>query len=229
MLIEALKLSKNNTAVTLNDVSERAGTTLDFARRILADQTCISEGRATIIDSRTRFKLSILAVKLGALQQVARALTWQEFESFSEECLQATGFHTQKGVIVKDEVRRWQIDVIAKKGRMVLALDCKHWESPGYESRLSRAAEHQRLALHALLSKLTAKGESENEAPLALPMILTLYEPRARMVNGAVAVSVEQFADFLQGLSPYSTELPFMISDHGAKSSISQRVDDGLD
>lgn len=213
----------------MSKISESAGTTLAFAKRVLEDQTCISEEKATIVDSSTRLKLSVRAVKLGALQQVARALTWQEFESFSEECLQTTGFHTQKGVIVKDDVRRWQIDVIAQKGRMVLAVDCKHWESPGYESKLSNAAEHQKLALRALLRRMISEGEPENEAHLALPIILTLYEPRARIVNEVVAVSVEQFADLLQGLSPYSSELPFMIAENDAKSSISQHVDDGLD
>ncbi|TMI70347.1 restriction endonuclease [Candidatus Bathyarchaeota archaeon] len=228
VLVEAVKLGKNNAAVTLSEIAKSAGTTLAFARRILEDHIGNWDEKATM-DSSTRFKLSVRAVRLGALQQVARALTWQEFESFTEECLQTTGFYTQKGVIVTDDFRRWQIDVIAKKGRMVLAIDCKHWESPAYESRLRRAGEHQKLALRALLNKMIAKGERENEVLLALPIILTLFEPRARIMDGVVAVSVEQFADLLQGLSPYSSELPFMLPEHEAKSSICQRVDDGPD
>src|SRR5438309_11068340 len=100
-----------------------------------------------------RFKLAFEAVRNGGLQQVARALSWQEFEAFAEECLQTVGFDTQKGIMVKDDSRRWQIDVIAKKGRMILAVDCKHWESRGYASKRRSAAEHRSLVLHALLQE----------------------------------------------------------------------------
>src|SRR5437773_8376524 len=156
-----------------------------------------------------RFELAFEAVRHEGLQQVARALSWQEFEDFTEECLQAVGFDTQKGIIVKDDSRRWQIDVIAKKGPMILAVDCKHWESPAYLSKLRNAAEHQKLAVQALLEHMAARGQVGIEGILALPTILTLFEPRSRVVDGVVVVSIEQFADFLEGVSPFSSELPF--------------------
>jgi len=162
------------------------------------------------LTNSARFMLALEAVRHGGLQQVARALSWQEFEAFTEECLQAVGFDTQKGIIVKGGSRRWQIDVIAKKGRMILAIDCKHWESPGYESKLSNAAEHQKLAVQALIQQMGARGELGRERMLALPMILTLFDPRSRIVDEVVVLSVEQLADFLEGVSPFSSELPFI-------------------
>ena len=152
---------------------------------------------------------------------MARALTWQEFEAFTEECLRTVGFDTQKGLIVEDDSRRWQIDVIAKKSPMILAIDCKHWESPGYESKLNSAAQHQKLAVQALIRQMAARGEVGRDGLLVLPMILTLFEPRSRTVDGVVAVSIEQFADFLEGVSPFSPELPFIPAQGVAKSSIS--------
>jgi len=104
---------------------------------------------------------------------------------------------------------------------MILAVDCKHWESPGYNSKLIRAAEHQRLAVQALMHQMIETGELEGAGILALPIILTLFEPRTRIANGAVVVSVEQLADFLEGVSPYSSELPFIPAQSVAKSSIS--------
>ena len=173
------------------------------------------------LTNSARFMLALEAVRHGGLQQVARALSWQEFEAFTEECLQAVGFDTQKGIIVKGGSRRWQIDVIAKKGRMILAIDCKHWESPGYESKLSNAAEHQKLAVQALIQQMGARGELGRERMLALPMILTLFDPRSRIVDEVVVLSVEQLADFLEGVSPFSSELPFISAQRVAKSSIS--------
>jgi Holliday junction resolvase-like predicted endonuclease len=229
LIVEALKLSKNNAPITLNKIAESAGTTLSFAKRVLGDQISTSDGQPKIVDSSTRFKLSIRAVRLGALLRVTRALTWQEFESFSEECLQTVGFHTQKGVVVKDHLRRWQIDIIARKGRMILAVDCKHWESPGYNSKLSKASKHQKLALLALLRKESGEREFGDEQVLALPIVLTLFEPRYRIIEETVVVSVEQFADFLEGLSPYSSEMPFVLAQDVAKSSMSQSIDGRAD
>ena len=168
-----------------------------------------------------RFNLAFEAVRYGALQQVARALTWQEFEAFTEECLQRVGFETRKGTIIKDCSRRWQIDVVAKKGQMVLAIDCKHWETPGYDSKLSKAAQHQRMAVKALIQQMTQIDEAGTEGLSGLPVILTLYEPRQKLIGEAVAVSIEQFANFLDEVSPYSPELPFITPQRLAKSSIS--------
>lgn len=170
----------------------------------------LEDPKGARLTNSVRFKLAFEAVRHGGLQQVVRALTWQEFEAFAEECLQTVGFVTQKGLIVKGDSRRWQIDVIAKKSSMILAIDCKHWESPGYVSKLSNAAEHQKLALQALIQQMAARGEVGRGELLALPMILTLYEPRARIVNGAVVVSIEQLGDFLERVSPFSSELPFV-------------------
>jgi hypothetical protein len=219
--VEALNLSRNRETISLNEIAEKAGTTITFARKTLGDSIRGEDANAALLDSSTRFKLAIEATRLGGLRSVARALTWQEFEAFSEECLHAFGFCTRRGVIVKDDARRWQIDVIAKKSRMILAVDCKHWGSPGYASKVIKAVEHQRLAVCALLQQMTKAGEVDREGVLALPIILTLLEPRSRLTAGAVLLSVEQFADFLGGVSPYSSELPFILSQDSAKSSMS--------
>ena len=181
----------------------------------------LEDTSGTQLSNSTRFKLAFEAARHGALQQVARALTWQEFEAFTEDCLQSVGFDTQTGVIVKDDSRRWQIDIIAKKNRMILVIDCKHWESPGYESKLNGAAQHQKLAVQALVRQRAARGEVGGDGLLFLPIILTLFEPRSRAVDGVVAVSIEQFADFLEGVSPFSPELPFIPAQSVAKSSMS--------
>src|SRR5437660_3405291 len=103
---------------------------------------------------------------------------------------------------------------------MLLGMDGNHRERPGYDSKLSNAAEHQKLAVQALIRQMTARGELGREQILALPIILTLFEPRSRMVDGVVVLSVEQLADFLEGVSPFSSELPFIHAQSVAKSSI---------
>ena len=220
MIVETLKYTKGDKLLNISQIADRAKTTTEQVELILGPMLQLEVPSGAHLTNSARFKLAFEAVRHGALQQVARALSWQEFEAFTEECLQTVGFDTRKGIIVKDDSRRWQIDVIAKKSRMILAIDCKHWESPGYDSKLTKAADHQRLALHALIQQMTARGEVEREGVFALPIILTLFEPRSRLVDGAVVVSVEQFADFLEGVSPFSSELPFVHAQGVAKSSI---------
>ena len=220
MIVETLKHTKDDELLNISQIADRAKTTTEQVALILGRMLQLEVPSGAQLTNSARFKLAVEAVRHGALQQVARALSWQEFEAFTEECLQTVGFDTRKGIIVKDDSRRWQIDVIAKKSRMILAIDCKHWESPGYDSKLTKAADHQRLALHALIQQMTGRGDVEREGVFALPIILTLFEPRSRLVDGAVVVSVEQFADFLEGVSPFSSELPFIHAQGVAKSSI---------
>ncbi len=221
MIVETLKYTRSDKLLNISQIADRAKTTTEQVELILGPMLQLEVPSGAHLTNSARFKLAFEAVRHGALQQVARALSWQEFEAFTEECLQTVGFDTQKGTIIKDESRRWQIDVIAKKSRMILAIDCKHWESPGYDSKLIKAADHQKLALHALIQQMTGRGDVEREGVFALPIILTLFEPRSRLVDGAVVVSVEQFADFLEGVSPFSSELPFIHTQGVAKSSIS--------
>jgi len=220
VIVETLKYTRSDKLLNISQIADRAKTTTEQVELILGPMLQLEVPSGAHLTNSARFKLAFEAVRHGALQQAARALSWQEFEAFIEECLQTVGFDTQKGTIIKDESRRWQIDVIAKKSRMILAIDCKHWESPGYDSKLSNAAEHQKLAVQALIRQMTARGELGRERILALPMILTLFEPRSRMVDGVVVLSVEQLADFLEGVSPFTSELPFIHAQGVAKSSI---------
>jgi hypothetical protein len=208
--VETLKYTKGDEPLSIREIADRAKTTTEQVALVLGPLLQLEDPTGARLTNSARFKLAFEAVRHGGLQQVARALTWQEFEAFTEECLQTVGFDTQRGLVVRDDSRRWQIDVIAKKSPIILAIDCKHWESPGYESKLSNAAEHQKLALQALIHQMAARGEVGKEGLLALPMILTLFEPRTRIVGGVVVVSIEQFADFLEGVSPFSSELPFI-------------------
>ena len=219
--METLKHTNGDELLNTREIADRAKTTSEQVALVLGPLLQLEDPTGARLSNSARFKLAFEAVRHGGLQQVARALTWQEFEAFTEECLQTVGFDTQKGLIVKDDSRRWQIDIIAKKNRMILAIDCKHWESPGYESKLSNAAEHQKLALQALIQQMAAIGEVGRQRLLALPMILTLFEPRARIVSGVVVASIEQFGDFLERVSPFSSELPFMPVQTMVKSSMS--------
>lgn len=210
VIVETLKQTSGDQVVSVSQIADQAKTTAEQVASILAPMLQLEDASGMRLSNSARFKLAFEAARHGALQQVARALSWQEFEAFTEECLQIGGFATQKGIVLRDDSRRWQIDVVAKKGPIILVIDCKHWETPGYGSKVKKAAEHQKQAAQALIKRMRTRGEVGSERLLALPMILTLFEPRERLADGVAVVSVEQLADFLEGMSPFASELPFI-------------------
>lgn len=187
---------------------------------VLADLTGLEVSSGTSLGSSDRFKIALVASSLGAFERAARALTWQELEGFSEECLANARFETQKGIVFSGDKRRWQIDLTGVKNQTLLAIDCKHWESPNYSSRFNKAVEHQKQALQPLIRHMRAAGKLTRQEVWALPMIITLFEPRESLLNGVVLVSVGQLPEFLERITPLDPELPFISDDTIAESSI---------
>lgn len=189
-----------------------------MTREILAELTGLENPSGAVLSRSARFSLALEAVAVGASERAVRALTWQEFEKFSEECLTRAGFEAQRGLVFNHDKRRWQVDLIGLKDKILLAIDCKHWDSPNYSSRFSRAVEHQKRCLRPLIRHMRALGRLTLDEVLALPMIITLFEPRESLLDGVVLVSVGQMADFLGHMTPFDKELPF-ISDHSLSES----------
>ena len=220
VVIETLNQSRDGSAVNIDAVASRARTSKAFAREVLDNLGGLENSATMNLSRATRLRLAIQAAKAGGLREVARALTWQEFEEFAEECLYAAGFITSRGLIVKGEDRKWQIDLIARKGQLVLLLDCKHWTSPGYPSKFKSAGNHQKLAALALIHDVKIRASLGDEKIEVLPVILTTLEPHSQLSDGVVLVSLEKLADFLSGVTPFSRELPFISEEALLKNPI---------
>ena len=222
VIVETLKRTKGGNGINPVEIAQAARTTPEAALRVLEKFLNMENPDGTRLDSSARFNLASEAVRLGALQAVLRALTWQEFETFSEECLGRAGFETQKGLIFKNGRRRWQVDIIARRGQIMLVLDCKHWESPNYSSKFYAAVRHHKQSLRPLVRHMKIRGLFGNHQDVwALPVIITLFEPRVSVLDGVVLASVAQLGDFLEHVTPYDSDLPFILVPHIVESPIS--------
>lgn len=220
ILIEALAQTKDGARFDFEEIATQSRTTRKAVFSVL--QATIpgleqDHGRPT---HRMRFQLAFQAAKNGRFLEAAEALTWQEFEDFTVECLELAGFNAIKGIIVHGHGRKWQIDLTGKKGSMLLVFDCKHWHSQYYHSKIDSAAKHQKAAVLAMLQDVRSRKIFPETKLWVLPIILTLLEPRDRLVEDAVIVSLEKLADFLNGVTPYASELPFIASDNLMESPI---------
>lgn len=220
ILVETLKRTKAGVSVNIWEIAQSARTTPETALATLTRLLDLDSGQRVQLTAADRIKLALTAARAGGLEEASKALTWQEFEKFSEICLEAAGFETQKGVMVRDGTRLWQIDLVAIKDRMVLAIDCKHWKSPGYVSKFSRAINHHEESLRPLIHHLRSSGRFVDGEVRAVAIILTLLEPRRKIVAGVVLASISQLSDFLEHLTPYDPDIPFR--NEVAESSIRQ-------
>ncbi len=215
VLIETLRLSKGVDRAQIADIAVRAKTTESFARKALSNARIENDGSWVSLSPGFRVRLALDIARAGRLRDSARALKWQEFEKFAADCLDEAGFQTDKNVRVQGAGRAWQIDVVGIRGDLVVTMDCKHWNTPGYLSKFRLAAEHQRNATLHLLARPAEKMIQGDRERQALPVILTLSEPRGQLSEGVVLVSVEKLPSFLSGVTPYDENLPFMASPLG--------------
>ena len=209
VLIEALRQSKSSNILDLEQIALEAKTSKQVAKAIVTQFLDITHDDHFSIESTSRVQLALAIARIGRLKDAAKALSWQEFESFGSECLAEAGFRADKNVRVKGEGRVWQIDLIGYRGDLVLTIDCKHWNTSGYESRLAPPAEHQSTATAHLLRTLK-KTNVRGKSLQGLAVILTLLEPPARFLERAALVSVEQLPGFLTAVTPYDASLPLI-------------------
>jgi hypothetical protein len=221
IIVETLKRTVDNTLIDLAEIAQASRTTSLMAREVLTLLTGLETPSGASLSPSVRFKLAQEAARVGAFERAARALTWQEFERFSEECVSGAGFETQKGTVFNHDKRRWQVDLTGVRDQVLLVIDCKHWESPNYSSKFGKAVQHQNQCLWPIIQHLRALGRLTAQEVWALPMIITLFEPRESLLDRVVLVSVGQLADFLEHVTPFDLELPFISDRSMAESSIS--------
>ncbi len=212
VLLETLKMTKKREILDLEEIAFKSQTTLSFAKGVLSRTSSLTPADHVSLSPRDRVQLAMEVARRGKSNDATRALSWQEFEIFAVECLEESGFQAEKNVRAKGDGRAWQIDVIGFRGNLVLAIDCKHWNAPGSLSRFKLVADHQRTATSHLQTMLRERAIVRDNEWQVLPMILTLCEPPSQFSEGAVLVSVEKLPSFLNSVTPYDENLPFLSS-----------------
>jgi Holliday junction resolvase-like predicted endonuclease len=162
-----------------------------------------------------RIRIAELAISKGAdPEKVARELRWQEFEGLSAQILNREGYVTVNHFIFKRVARKYEIDVLAAKERMVLCVDCKHWHHGWAQSKIITAARNQFLRVQSL-SEVFAFYEKKHhiaswQLPRLLPIVLTLADVSSKLVDGVPIVSALRFRDFLCQVGPWDERLRFI-------------------
>ena len=207
-----LQLTKRKFRISVDNVRSEAGSEdLENELQAFKERGLINLNREFLeVTPRQRVMLAESLIRSGQdPQQVSKLLIWQEFEEFVEAALDESSFRSVRHLIFKSRVGRREIDILAWNDVWILVVDCKHWSGALTHSRMKIAAEAQIQRGRALVERpeiMQRRGMTRIELPL-LPIIITLGEPRERLIDGVPIVGVTRFSSFLQEASPYTSGL----------------------
>ncbi len=221
---ELLRFTLGERVASLDQISTYSSCSIALARRLASELGLQVLDGTVQLPRELRLDIAMSEANRGFLHDPSRFLEWRDFERFAERCLSYSGFETRRDVRVKGAGRSWQIDVIGAKDQLLLCLDCKHWAPPMPPSRLKVPENHQCAATRLYACKLARERNSEITS---LPVILTLFEPHQNFSERAVMVEIQRLPSLLQGLTPYTPDLPFVIVNaESGEKPISNRTPD---
>ncbi len=124
---------------------------------------------------------------------------WEEFEKFIKDIAEYHGFYTEHRVIFKDDYGRSEIDILAKRFDIILAIDAKRYSRGWYRaSAIKREAKKH--------SKRCRRFE-KTIGKKVIPVIVTLIDDEIFKYEGCLVVPVDKFNDFLNNIHFYLEEL----------------------
>jgi Holliday junction resolvase-like predicted endonuclease len=217
LFITLLQLTSKGdfTAKELLEESFLSRTQVESALEQLAEEQLIKrKGDTFKIDPAGRVLIATKAVRLGVnIESVSRHLSWQEFEQFIEYALNINGYVTLKHHHLKADSRRYEIDIIGARSRIIVAIDCKHWSSGGKSSAIKKSAESQLERVRSLSTQQNLKavavrlGMELSGQICIVPVVATLMENPAKICSGVPIVPVYKFARFLEEVPCYLDQL----------------------
>lgn len=143
-------------------------------------------------------------------ENISTHLSWQEFEMLVEAALRSHDFRTKRHFIFKHEGRRHEIDVLGAREKIVLCVDCKHWDHGWSPGRIRTAVVAQRERTQALAHQPVALSNALHSGEfLLLPVVVGLRTIDPACTDGTPVVSILRLPDFLRGVSRFSEGLTF--------------------
>lgn len=225
-LVEAvLKTLKANEKPSFSTISEKALISREIVKEILSSWG-ISED-AIEFTAEKKIDIIIRALEQGVDGgRISGYLNWVEFEKMVAKVFEKAGYQTKWNIRLIQRGHRYQIDLLAYRENILIIIDCKHWKRPPPPSAISRMVEAQERRLMALKSKLEKKvtsAEAHHEIYL-IPMVLSLYQPSRKMVNGHLFASIGN----LRGLLEYVESAYFQVRHEKVKLAMEQFLEDLL-
>uniref|UniRef100_A0A7C4S743 Restriction endonuclease type IV Mrr domain-containing protein n=1 Tax=Geoglobus ahangari TaxID=113653 RepID=A0A7C4S743_9EURY len=123
---------------------------------------------------------------------------WEEFEKFIKEIAEHHGFHTEHRVIFKDDHGRSEIDILAGRFDLILAIDAKRYTKSWYRTSAIKREAKKHSERCKRFEKIIGKS--------VIPVIVSLIDDRIFKYGGCLIIPVDKFNDFLNNIYLYLEE-----------------------
>ena len=192
-LIEILKLR----SLTVTD-------TVGLTQELLYELRGVVEVKNGFVRVTDPIGLAMIIIKLGVdVEKVSKLLNWRDFEKLCVGALEAHGFKIRAPLRFKYDDRRYEVDIVACRDRLVLAIDCKHWMMRGQSYRIRNASLKHLDKCVKLVKTLNVK--------LIIPLIVTLREVEFKiLVDRVLIVPIFKLNSFLLDLEANIDKLPLI-------------------
>ncbi|MFP3908649.1 MAG: restriction endonuclease [Archaeoglobaceae archaeon] len=128
-------------------------------------------------------------------------MSWQEFEELVKGVFDSHDFHTKFRVVFKDERGKSEIDVVAQKFGLVIAIDAKKYSEWWHRSSALKRQAEKHLERCERYSQFT--GEE------VIPIIVSFIDDQIFDHWGCIVVPMEKLNDFLLNFYAYLDDLGY--------------------
>lgn len=129
-------------------------------------------------------------------------LSWQEFEKITKTILESHGFETKFRFVFKDKKSKSEIDVLAVRHNIMLAIDAKRYTAKWHRKSALKKQAEKHVERCNRYSKLVNKK--------VIPVIVSLIDDSIVFHEGCIIVPFESLNDFLINLHTYLAEFGFL-------------------
>jgi len=208
VLLSLLELTQNGP-VRRDAIAKHAKVpteTTEQALRKLSQSNFFDEHGGVIdVSPSQRVRMAIQTLKLAAdFEQVCQLLSWKEFENITAEALEKNDYKVLKNLHLKQNSKRWEIDIIGLKKTLILCVDCKHWKRGWRTAAITKAVQAQIERTKALAEDFTSYSQKAGlerwEGALLIPIVMSLIPGPRKFFDNVPVVSILQFQDFINEL-----------------------------
>jgi Holliday junction resolvase-like predicted endonuclease len=159
-----------------------------------------------------RIQLAVYGIQEGIdIERICEVLGWREFEDIVILILEHNDFKTVKHYRFKSLVRRYEIDILAYRGSLILSIDCKHWKRSWQKAATIKMINAQVERTHALIQSFSNVKKLFQITNLRnigiIPLIVTLSEMPKKIYKKVPAVPIFHFQNFLDEMNIHIEQL----------------------
>lgn len=210
LLLSLARMLSAREKISLEEISEIAEVPIDFVESVLSSLGVTSrelrrEDLPLVLVRAWRAGFSLLDMALNA--------GWSTLEELVGVLLDEYGFTRRRNVRIKLAGKRYEIDLLAWRGNLLLCIDCKRWVRVR-ASALKLAALSQKERCRAV-AKLIENGGAPclscaTEVEI-FPLVVSLHQSAIAAYEGVLVTSIYGLASILNDVSA------FMLADAGAE------------